>query len=280
MQAGQGEGRLRLLNDRARLSSSPCGPTFGWGPARTLECLKSARGHGLWLVFERVTFALAHLGGALPMKVPPLLGSHPPGMEARRTVLHLLAFAIALLSSGSAAAHRALDDGAAAHRALEDPQHPLVISSELGLAVLATRGQGTGAFTPGAGVAYQTGPWLVGVTFFATAWQSPLVRQSGSEWLLSLCSGAVLQRTYSHGRARTALSLGPSFFVDTSPTLDAPVTPGFFVDLRPLGFRFELSEKWHWGVDPLGVRLVMTELSAIPIYDTQFQTTLRLELGL
>ncbi len=50
------------LNDRARLSSSPCGPTSGWGPARALESLKSARGQWLWLVFERATFALAHLG--------------------------------------------------------------------------------------------------------------------------------------------------------------------------------------------------------------------------
>src|SRR5690606_26289075 len=50
------------LNDRARFSSSPCAPTFGWGAARPLESLNSARSHCLWLVLERSTFALAHLG--------------------------------------------------------------------------------------------------------------------------------------------------------------------------------------------------------------------------
>lgn len=168
----------------------------------------------------------------------------------------------------------------ARERADRDADSPAsgVLFSEVGIAALVTRGQGAGVLAPALGAGYQRGAWTVGVTVGGAAWRSPLVQGPSSEWLLAVNPGMLLEWRFAQGKARMATSVGPSFFVETSSVLDASVTPGLFVDLRPLGFRFQLSRKWHLGIDPLGVRLLMSELSAIPIYDTQFHTTLRVEL--
>jgi hypothetical protein len=81
------------------------------------------------------------------------------------------------------------------------------------------------------------------------------------------------------GLLRTSLAFGPSIL--TIPTsVDSGASVGFFVDLRPLGLRFDLGAGWLFGVDPLSLTLLMPELSGIPLVELEFRTSAYLERSL
>ncbi len=94
-----------------------------------------------------------------------------------------------------------------------------------------------------------------------------------------LTPGLTLEWLSLGGRTRTCLSLGPAVLLRWPARLGLVTRAGAFLDVEPLGLRFPLGPRWLVGVDPLGVRLLASDLSAVPLFDTQFHTTLRVELS-
>jgi hypothetical protein len=80
----------------------------------------------------------------------------------------------------------------------------------------------------------------------------------------------------AEGLVRSSLALGPSIL--TIPTsIDKRWSVGFFVDLRPVGLRFAIADRWVLGVDPITLALVLPELDNIPLVELQFRTAAYVE---
>jgi len=166
------------------------------------------------------------------------------------------------------------EDSAPAQSAL-----PLKYAAELGLGALATNGRAAGALFGGLNVVLGRGPVRPGLSLSLVGWRSPLILEPGAEWLMSLCPGFSLQWYYANGNARSAVTLGPALLLDSGSALGATTPVGIFVDLRPVGLSFILNDKLRLGVDLLGLRVLAPDLSTVPLYETQFQTSLWLEFG-
>ncbi len=77
--------------------------------------------------------------------------------------------------------------------------------------------------------------------------------------------------SYANGFIRTSAAVGPSILTfDT--TLDDAGSVGFFVDLRPVGLRWQLDEHWLLGVDPLAFALVVPVLDGIPLVRVEYRS--------
>jgi hypothetical protein len=78
------------------------------------------------------------------------------------------------------------------------------------------------------------------------------------------------------GRVRVSLAVGPSFlWFDTA--FDEKGTVGLFVDARPAGLRWRLTEHLRLAFDPLSVALVAPVLHQPGIRQLEYRTLLDLE---
>lgn len=117
-----------------------------------------------------------------------------------------------------------------------------------------------------------------GVTALVTTFRSRQVPTDGEEWLVTFELGATAQLSLFDGHARSALGFGPSFLLRGAEVDELTNAPGMFLDLRPLGVRFPLGARTALVLDPLGVLIVAPRLSATPLADVQFNTTLSVEV--
>ena len=75
------------------------------------------------------------------------------------------------------------------------------------------------------------------------------------------------------GLVRTALSVGPSILTRAGD-LDQPGTTGFFFDLRPMGLRWLIAERFVLGFDPISLTLMVPVLEGIPLIELEYRTTI------
>jgi hypothetical protein len=52
---------------------------------------------------------------------------------------------------------------------------------------------------------------------------------------------------------------------------------GFYVDARPVGFRFPFASEWALGIDPLSAAFRVADTTNVPLVEVQFMTWLRVE---
>lgn len=116
------------------------------------------------------------------------------------------------------------------------------------------------------------------ITTVVTAFRSEMVPTESEEWLVTLDLGVKGHLTLLDGLARSAVGFGPSLLLRGAQADELTNAPGIFLDLRPLGVRFPLGAQSALVLDPLGVLLVAPRLSATPLVDVQFNTTLSLEV--
>lgn len=84
---------------------------------------------------------------------------------------------------------------------------------------------------------------------------------------------------YFEGRARTSLALGSSILLfDT--VLDKSGSKGIFMDLRPVGFKWNLKDFVYILFDPLSVAIVAPVLNRIPLVMVEYRTVISLEYNL
>lgn len=82
---------------------------------------------------------------------------------------------------------------------------------------------------------------------------------------------------FAGGRASSRLGGGLTVVVEPTVIDERAGGVGFYLDARPIGFRFPLGEHWFVGLDPLGVRFLAADTSALPLLEVHFLTVLRLE---
>ncbi|MGV3625632.1 MAG: hypothetical protein ACO1OB_32780 [Archangium sp.] len=88
------------------------------------------------------------------------------------------------------------------------------------------------------------------------------------------------EHRFANGLIRTAVAFGTSTLVfDT--VLDKAGSTGLFLDVRPLGIRWQLGHsKFTFGIDPIGLTFMMPVLSGLPLVRIQFRTSFMLEFTL
>lgn len=91
--------------------------------------------------------------------------------------------------------------------------------------------------------------------------------------------GAGVDVVYYEGRMRSALSVGASVLLFETAFDEAGRT-GFFVDLRPTGFRWPVGRNATIEWDPLTFTLVAPVLSGIPLLMLEYRTALSVEFRL
>ena len=121
---------------------------------------------------------------------------------------------------------------------------------------------------------YRLGQW----GFFASA-EHNLWLASEDELTVrngALNVGAGFEYHYFEGRARTSLAIGPSIqLFDT--VLEKAGSVGFFIDVRFIGLRWEVSDYAAIQLDPLSFALVAPIIGSIPLILAEYRTVLSFE---
>lgn len=81
---------------------------------------------------------------------------------------------------------------------------------------------------------------------------------------------------FADGRCRTALAVGTSTLLFRTP-LDPAGSTGLFLDVRPVGLRWELPRGFSLQLDPLTAAIAAPVLGGIPLIQLEYRTLLSLE---
>jgi len=82
--------------------------------------------------------------------------------------------------------------------------------------------------------------------------------------------------TYFEGRAHSSVAFGPSILAyDT--LLDGRGSVGWFLDVRPVGFQWDVHRFVRLGLDPISFAVVAPSLDGIPLVQIEYRTTFYLE---
>ena len=108
---------------------------------------------------------------------------------------------------------------------------------------------------------YRFGRWGFFGQLGYNSWISVETEEATSPSVFNFGLGAEV--LFFEGRARTSLALGPSIY-NTDVSGEAGEM-GFFIDLRPVGFRFPIGDSWHIGFDPIAFNFNAPVLSKIPL---------------
>jgi hypothetical protein len=108
-------------------------------------------------------------------------------------------------------------------------------------------------------------------------WDTREFERSIVQGALNLGLGAEL--LYFEQRARSSVAFGPSILLFDSGLDDAGST-GIFVDVRPVGLRWQFSDRVGLQVDPLTFTVVAPVLEGIPLVMVEYRTVLGLEFDL
>ncbi len=81
---------------------------------------------------------------------------------------------------------------------------------------------------------------------------------------------------YADGFVRTSLAVGPSVLLfDT--LLDRAERVGLFVDVRPVGLRWKVNDRFTLGLDPFHLVLLAPVLTQIPLVRVQYRLSFSVE---
>ncbi len=91
--------------------------------------------------------------------------------------------------------------------------------------------------------------------------------------------GVGLEHRFAGGLIRSSVVVGPSVLLFAT-ALDRAGSVGVFIDLRPLGLRWQLDPRLTLGFDPLTFALVAPVLTGFPLVRTQFRSAVVIEVSL
>lgn len=121
---------------------------------------------------------------------------------------------------------------------------------------------------------YRFGRWGVFGHVEQNLWQNSEQNSDTVQGALNLGVGG--EYLYADGFVRTTLVVGPSILLfDT--ILDDAGSTGFFLDLRPVGLRWNPWSDLHINLDPLTFAIVAPVLDGIPLVQVEYRTTLGVE---
>lgn len=172
---------------------------------------------------------------------------------------------LALVTSGPAAAER--PSGAF----LQAEGHVSLLSD------IVDRSLVSGAGGPGLKAGYRWDGWGVYLQFEHDFWFATELDLEVTQGAYNVGVGG--EFAFADGFVRTAVALGPSILAyDT--VLDPAGSVGIFLDLRPLGLRWTLADRWLIGFDPLGFAMVAPVLDGIPLVQFEYRTAVYVEFEL
>jgi hypothetical protein len=122
------------------------------------------------------------------------------------------------------------------------------------------------------------GRFLFGVHTGVDVWRAPVLLDQGEELVGVWFVGPQLGVDFADGRASSRLGGGLTVVVQPTVIDQRAGSLGFYLDARPLGFRFPLRDDWFIGLDPLGVRFLAADTGGIPLLEVHFLTVLRVEV--
>lgn len=127
----------------------------------------------------------------------------------------------------------------------------------------------------GAHATHRWGRWGLGLALEGTLWR--LTDVAGDDWFAALHIGPEGEVLSAGGRIRTRLGGGLAVLLEGSPLDDAGEI-GFYLDLRPAGFRWALGEAVV-GLDPLTLFTTVPDAGGIPLVDVQYRFCVYAEFG-
>lgn len=121
---------------------------------------------------------------------------------------------------------------------------------------------------------YRWGRWGIFGQFEHNMW---LATELNKEVVLGAFNvGIGAEVSYFNGRARTSLAFGPSILAfDTA--IDEAGNVGIFLDIRPIGVKWDIKDHFRIGLDPLSYAMVAPVLDGIPLVQIEYRTTLWFE---
>lgn len=152
-----------------------------------------------------------------------------------------------------------------------------VLWGEAGLGAIGTVPAASPSFLSAVGGGVLWKNWRLGGRVSATLWETPLVHEEGTEWLAALHMGPNVAFLFLDGQAISSLTIGPSVLLGSAAGIQT-YGFGFFVDLRPLGYRVRVSRRVRLNIDPLGVHIGVPHLEATPVVQAEFFTLLGMEV--
>jgi hypothetical protein len=120
---------------------------------------------------------------------------------------------------------------------------------------------------------YRINGWGIFGQVGYNTWVSLVEGETSSPSALNVGLGTEV--LFFEGRARFSLASGPSIYLTDSSGEAGEV--GFFIDLRPVGFRFPIADSWTIGVDPLAFNFVVPVLTNIPLVVFKYISVISLE---
>lgn len=121
---------------------------------------------------------------------------------------------------------------------------------------------------------YRFGDWSVLLHVEHGLWRAPEL--GGLAWQQALNVGVAVERFYVSGFLRSMVTVGPSILL-RSNDLDDSGDTGLFLDFRPLGIHWQLTDTIGIELDLLHLSLVAPVLSGVPLADVQFRSSVSLE---
>ncbi len=124
--------------------------------------------------------------------------------------------------------------------------------------------------------AYHWGDLGAGLGLETNVWRTE-DGAGGADWLAALLLGAEGELRMAGDRLRARLGSGLAILLEGSAA-DAPGATGFFVDVRPVGFRWTVAGS-TLVVDPMSLVVVVPDAGGIPIVDVQYRFAIAFEVG-
>ena len=95
-------------------------------------------------------------------------------------------------------------------------------------------------------------------------------------WTSALNLGLGADYLYADGHLKASLTVGPSIMLKGTK-IDQPGDTGFFIDIRPAGFRWSLSDVLVMGLEPLALSVTAPALGGIPLVEFAYRTNISIE---
>lgn len=118
---------------------------------------------------------------------------------------------------------------------------------------------------------HRWGPWGVFLQAEHNMWVAIELEQGVQMGAFNVALGGEL--IFADGWVRTSLAIGASILLHET-IFDPPGTAGFFLDLRPLGVRWCVTEGVTLGLDPITFAVVAPVLGGIPLIRVLYRTHL------
>ena len=152
------------------------------------------------------------------------------------------------------------------------------VSGDVGLSIFGETGNRENLFrslSQATRGGFRCGQWGVYLHVEPVGWVAAEGIDSET-WTSALNLGLGGDYLYADGYLRTSLTAGPSVML-RGTKIDQPGDTGFFIDLRPAGFRWSFSNELIVGLEPLALSVTAPALGGIPLVEFAYRTHVSIE---